>query len=98
MFIPSSKRKNQEIGVYETIDAGKIKEIPHKSNAFIIVAQKPKRQGIKNPSVFRILLKIPPKKPKRVRKRQFNPNGPAVKKSKQNPEINPVVSPKSLPF
>ena len=65
---------------------------------FNIVAQIPRKSGTKNPSVFNDLLKIPPKQPSTDLRRQFNPIGQALKKSKNKPETKPVVSPIIFPL
>jgi hypothetical protein len=94
----TSKRKDNVNGLYATTDDGYRNEMNQSNNALIIVAQKPSKAGIKKPSVFNVLLNIPPMNPNMVRKRQFNPNGQALRKSRKTPEIKPVDSPINLPF
>ena len=54
--------------------------------------------GTITPSVLRLFAKSPVVYPKVVLKRQFNPNGAELKKSRNNPEIKPVISPASFPL
>ena len=62
------------------------------------MAQIPRKRGTKKPSVFNDLLKIPPKYPSTDLRRQFSPSGQALRKSKNNPETKPVVSPIIFPL
>ena len=94
----SSVKNSVENIWYVIIPSGKKKEIIWIKIALSIVAIKPNNAGIKKPFTFKVLWKRPVKKPIIVLKRQFNPIGAALKKSKNNPEKKPVISPVKLPL
>lgn len=73
-------------------------EIKKSKTALKIVAENPKTKGTKKPSVFITLLNKPKTYPIKVLKRQFIPNGPALKKSSIKPEIKPLDSPQRVPL
>ena len=66
--------------------------------AFTIVAIAPYKNCKRILELFNTSLKSPKTKPRIVRKSAFNPSGEALKKSKRNPDTNPVVSPKIIPL